>query len=52
MFIPEASFEMLVCQQVSKLEPICHECASLVFEELQRIVSQIEAQVSKGHLTS
>lgn len=36
---------MLVCQQIAKLEPVCIECATLVFEELQRIVAQIEAQV-------
>ncbi|KAH3731783.1 dynamin GTPase [Pelomyxa schiedti] len=44
LFIPESSFELLVKQQVSKLEPPSIECSDLVYEELLRIVTQLEAK--------
>ncbi|KAH3765574.1 dynamin GTPase [Pelomyxa schiedti] len=44
LFIPESSFELLVKQQVSKLESPSIECSDLVYEELIRIVTQLEAK--------
>eukprot|EP01105_Mastigella_eilhardi_P006336 TRINITY_DN1794_c0_g3_i3.p1 TRINITY_DN1794_c0_g3~~TRINITY_DN1794_c0_g3_i3.p1 ORF type:complete len:826 (-),score=244.31 TRINITY_DN1794_c0_g3_i3:340-2817(-) len=45
LFIPEESFEILVKQQVAKLEKPALECSELVYEELQRIVMQIEERL-------
>jgi len=44
LFIPESSFELLVKQQVQKLEAPSLECSDLVFEELQRVINQLEAK--------
>ncbi|PRP81066.1 hypothetical protein PROFUN_11144 [Planoprotostelium fungivorum] len=42
LFVPEQSFELLVRQQISRLEDPCQQCVELVYEELQRMVSQVE----------
>ncbi|GAM22540.1 hypothetical protein SAMD00019534_057150 [Acytostelium subglobosum LB1] len=44
LFIPEASFEMLVKKQVARLDDPSSQCVELVYDELQRIVSQLEAK--------
>jgi len=44
LFIPEASFEMLVKRQVKRLEDPSLQCIELVYDELQRIVSQLEGK--------
>eukprot|EP00005_Dracoamoeba_jomungandri_P005912 CAMPEP_0174262004 /NCGR_PEP_ID=MMETSP0439-20130205/12712_1 /TAXON_ID=0 /ORGANISM="Stereomyxa ramosa, Strain Chinc5" /LENGTH=751 /DNA_ID=CAMNT_0015346633 /DNA_START=23 /DNA_END=2278 /DNA_ORIENTATION=- len=42
LFIPEQSFELLVKRQISRLEEPSLQCVELVYDELQRIVSQLE----------
>lgn len=42
LFVPEASFEVLVRKQIAKLETPAQKCADLVFEELQRLVHRLE----------
>jgi dynamin 1-like protein len=44
LFIPEDSFELLVKRQISRLEEPALQCVHYVFDELQRIVTQIEAK--------
>eukprot|EP01118_Nematostelium_gracile_P013226 TRINITY_DN4972_c0_g1_i1.p1 TRINITY_DN4972_c0_g1~~TRINITY_DN4972_c0_g1_i1.p1 ORF type:complete len:479 (+),score=118.06 TRINITY_DN4972_c0_g1_i1:201-1439(+) len=44
LFVPEVSFELLVKGQVSRLEEPSIQCVELVYDELQRIVSQLETQ--------
>eukprot|EP01106_Pelomyxa_sp_JSP_P006472 TRINITY_DN2041_c0_g2_i2.p1 TRINITY_DN2041_c0_g2~~TRINITY_DN2041_c0_g2_i2.p1 ORF type:complete len:524 (-),score=173.87 TRINITY_DN2041_c0_g2_i2:100-1671(-) len=45
LFVPESSFELLVQQQTQKLHKPSLECADLVFDELQRIISQLETKL-------
>ena len=42
LFVPEISFELLVKRQISRLEEPSLQCVDLAFDELQRIVSQLE----------
>lgn len=42
LFVPEASFEVLTKQQISKLEGPAQRCVDLVFEELQRLALRTE----------
>ncbi|EGG23801.1 dynamin like protein [Cavenderia fasciculata] len=44
IFIPEVSFELLVKRQVSRLEDPSTQCVELVYDELQRIIAQLEAK--------
>eukprot|EP01119_Soliformovum_irregulare_P001273 TRINITY_DN109_c1_g1_i1.p1 TRINITY_DN109_c1_g1~~TRINITY_DN109_c1_g1_i1.p1 ORF type:complete len:741 (+),score=223.79 TRINITY_DN109_c1_g1_i1:225-2447(+) len=44
LFIPEVSFELLVKTQISRLEEPSLQCVELVYDELQRIVSQLETK--------
>jgi len=44
LFIPEASFELLVKGQITRLEEPSIQCVELVYDELQRIVSQLETK--------
>lgn len=44
LFIPETSFELLVKRQVSRLDEPSMQCIELVYDELQRIVSQLESK--------
>src|SRR3990167_7547723 len=44
LFVPEGSFEVLVRRQISRLEEPSLQCVELVYDELQRIVSQLESQ--------
>ncbi|EGC29038.1 hypothetical protein DICPUDRAFT_51521 [Dictyostelium purpureum] len=44
LFIPEISFELLVKKQVSRLEDPSTQCVEYVYDELQRIVTQLEAK--------
>ncbi|KAK5583258.1 hypothetical protein RB653_004849 [Dictyostelium firmibasis] len=44
LFIPEISFELLVKKQVVRLEEPSAQCVEYVYDELQRIVSQLEAK--------
>eukprot|EP01126_Amoeba_proteus_P038925 TRINITY_DN4080_c0_g1_i6.p1 TRINITY_DN4080_c0_g1~~TRINITY_DN4080_c0_g1_i6.p1 ORF type:complete len:344 (-),score=79.29 TRINITY_DN4080_c0_g1_i6:292-1323(-) len=44
LFIPEMSFELLVKRQISRLNEPSLQCVDAVFEELQRIVSQLESK--------
>eukprot|EP01133_Synstelium_polycarpum_P001161 gene1161-1330_t len=44
LFIPEVSFELLVKKQVSRLDEPSTQCVELVYDELQRIISQLEAK--------
>ncbi|KAN0045466.1 hypothetical protein ACTA71_005844 [Dictyostelium dimigraforme] len=44
LFIPEISFELLVKKQVVRLEEPSTQCVEYVYDELQRIVSQLEAK--------
>lgn len=44
LFVPEASFELLVKSQISRLEEPSLQCIELVYDELQRIVSQLETK--------
>jgi len=44
LFVPESSFELLVKKQIGRLDEPCLQCVELVFDELQRIVSQLESK--------
>jgi len=44
LFVPEVSFELLVKTQISRLEEPSIQCVELVYDELQRIVSQLESK--------
>jgi len=44
LFIPEASFEQLVKRQIKRLEEPSLQCIELVYDELQRIVAQLEGK--------
>eukprot|EP01132_Coremiostelium_polycephalum_P007501 gene7501-9217_t len=44
LFIPEVSFELLVKKQVVRLEEPSTQCVEYVYDELQRIVTQLEAK--------
>ncbi len=43
LFIPEQAFEILVKKQISRLRDPSLQCIGLVYDELQRIVSQVES---------
>jgi replication fork clamp-binding protein CrfC len=45
LFIPEQAFEMLVRQQVSRLEEPCLKCCDHVFDELVKICEQAEKEL-------
>jgi dynamin 1-like protein len=42
LFVPEVAFELLSKQQIQRLENPSLQCVQLVFEELRRIVVEIE----------
>lgn len=42
LFIPEQAFEILVKKQIARLREPSLQCIGLVYDELQRIVSQVE----------
>ena len=42
LFVPEVAFEILSKQQIKRLETPSLQCVQLVFEELRRIVTEIE----------
>jgi len=42
LFIPEISFELLVKRQIKNFEDPSLQCVDMVYEELQRIVAQLE----------
>ena len=42
LFVPEAAFEILTRKQIHRLENPSLQCVQLVFEELRRIVVEIE----------
>jgi len=44
LFVPEMSFELLTKRQISRLHEPSLQCVDAVFEELQRIVSQLESK--------
>jgi replication fork clamp-binding protein CrfC len=44
LFIPEVSFELLVKRQISRLEEPSLQCVEYVYDELQRIVSQLDSK--------
>lgn len=44
LFVPEVSFELLVKTQITRLEEPSIQCVELVYDELQRIVSQLESK--------
>ena len=44
LFIPEAAFENLVKQQVGILKEPSLQCVALVFDELQKIINNLECQ--------
>jgi len=44
LFVPEMSFELLAKRQISRLHEPSLQCVDAVFEELQRIVSQLESK--------
>jgi dynamin 1-like protein len=46
LFIPEASFEMLVKRQVERLRAPALECVDLVLDELKRVALQCEQQAT------
>eukprot|EP00698_Gefionella_okellyi_P023713 TRINITY_DN8177_c0_g1_i1.p1 TRINITY_DN8177_c0_g1~~TRINITY_DN8177_c0_g1_i1.p1 ORF type:complete len:761 (-),score=225.90 TRINITY_DN8177_c0_g1_i1:40-2274(-) len=43
LFVPEASFELLVRNQISRLEAPSQQCVDFVFEEMLRIVGHCES---------
>jgi len=43
--VPEAAFELLARQQITRLEEPGLQCAELVHEELQRIIASIDFPV-------
>lgn len=42
LFVPEVAFEILCKQQIKRLESPSLQCVQLVFEELRRIVMEID----------
>eukprot|EP01113_Clastostelium_recurvatum_P027373 TRINITY_DN32_c0_g1_i4.p1 TRINITY_DN32_c0_g1~~TRINITY_DN32_c0_g1_i4.p1 ORF type:complete len:859 (+),score=230.38 TRINITY_DN32_c0_g1_i4:15-2591(+) len=42
LFVPEVSFELLVKRQIARLEEPSLQCVELVYDELLRIVAQLE----------
>eukprot|EP01090_Pellita_catalonica_P011731 TRINITY_DN2382_c0_g1_i1.p1 TRINITY_DN2382_c0_g1~~TRINITY_DN2382_c0_g1_i1.p1 ORF type:complete len:748 (-),score=116.19 TRINITY_DN2382_c0_g1_i1:43-2286(-) len=44
LFVPEASFDLLVKRQITRLEEPSLQCVELVYDELQRIISQLESK--------
>lgn len=42
LFVPEAAFEVLIKQQIARLLEPSIECSQLVYEELRRLVLQIQ----------
>lgn len=44
LFVSESAFELLVKKQIARLDEPCLQCVELVFDELQRIVSQLESK--------
>ena len=42
--MPEAAFELLARQQISRLESPSLDCVEFVFDELQRIVGHVESR--------
>eukprot|EP01127_Copromyxa_protea_P024625 TRINITY_DN97_c0_g1_i1.p1 TRINITY_DN97_c0_g1~~TRINITY_DN97_c0_g1_i1.p1 ORF type:complete len:773 (-),score=193.55 TRINITY_DN97_c0_g1_i1:35-2353(-) len=44
LFVPESSFELLTKRQISRLHEPSLQCVDAVFDELQRIVSQLESK--------
>jgi len=42
--VPEAAFELLARQQISRLESPSLDCVEFVFDELQRIVGHVESR--------
>ncbi len=42
LFVPEVAFEVLSKQQIHRLESPSLQCVQLVYEELRRVVSEIE----------
>jgi len=42
LFVPEAAFEVLIRQQIARLLEPSLECSNLVYEELRRLVLQIQ----------
>jgi len=44
LFVPEMSFELLTKRQISRLHEPSLQCVDAVYEELQRIVSQLESK--------
>ena len=42
LFVPEASFDLLVRRQVARLEQPGNQCVDLIYDELQRIAAQSE----------
>lgn len=42
LFVPEMAFELLVKRQITRLEEPSLQCVELAYDELQRIVSQLE----------
>jgi|EP00505_MAST-04D_sp_SCG-Rhode-Island_P003266 dynamin 1-like protein len=43
LFVPEVSFELLVKDQIKRLEQPAQQCVDLVYDELQRVASQCES---------
>ena len=44
LFVPEVAFEVLSKQQINRLESPSLQCVQLVYEELRRVVNEIEMQ--------
>jgi dynamin 1-like protein len=44
LFVPESSFELLVKRQIARLQDPSLACVDLVYDELQRIVAQVETK--------
>lgn len=42
LFVPEVAFEVLSKQQINRLESPSLQCVQLVYEELRRVVNEIE----------
>lgn len=42
MFVPEVAFENLSKQQINRLESPSLQCVQLVYEELRKVVADIE----------
>jgi dynamin 1-like protein len=44
LFVPEAAFELLARQKITRLESPSLDCVEYVFDELQRIVGHVESR--------